>query len=175
MAISFEAIEASRKKSIEGSMDSERLKILEKTLDTEIVKFYIKKRALSFRKKIKIVARLYYRKNEESLEHDTLTNLINTGIIDLFIQRYLQEGWSVKYGFHLSGSPWIRFTRIIDPRKIFDQQDDVQTKRNHLRDLKTQARITQGEIQRLEGEIQMLTESPNSRDPLVLREPPVRL
>ncbi|PIR66596.1 MAG: hypothetical protein COU51_03615 [Parcubacteria group bacterium CG10_big_fil_rev_8_21_14_0_10_36_14] len=167
MAISLREAETQKKESIKKSINDDRIRELEKSIDSSIVRFLSKKKVGFFKKRVKAIANFYYNECEDQT---TLKILAENGEIEAFLERYRQEGWTVKYGLNLIGKPSLIFYRFIDPQAKSKEPIMLEKKRDRVKELKMQSEQIQIELQRLEAEIQMLTESPNSRDPQLLKE-----
>ncbi|MBU4421592.1 hypothetical protein L6259_02285 [Candidatus Parcubacteria bacterium] len=167
MAISLREAETQKEESIKESINDDKIRELEKSIDETIVKFLSKKKVGFFKKRVKAVASFYY---NECRMQTTLNTLIKNGAIEAFLERYRQEGWTVEYSFNSNSKPSLTFYRFIDSQAESKEPIMLEKKRGRVKELKMQAEQIQIELQRLEAELQMLTESPNSRDPQLLEE-----
>ncbi|MBU1180262.1 hypothetical protein KJ885_04925 [Patescibacteria group bacterium] len=165
MAISLREAETQKEESIKEAINNDKIRELEKSIDEAIVTYLSKEEVGFFKKRIRAVAVFCYNKGEFKT---ALEILINNGAIETFLERYKQEGWTVKYYLNSRNNPSLSFYRFIDLQTESKKPNTLEKKRERLKELKKQAKQIQIELQGLEGEIQMLTESVHGRDPQLL-------
>lgn len=139
-----------------------RIKAFEEEIDQEILATYKVRRLWNIIKKIGIA--------EVCLSNSasqTLWELKRRGLLDNFLDKYRIIGWTVKLKSRSvstdSFETCLFFTKRLEQtkREIPRLPDILEKKRRRCAKLLT-------ELSEVEAEIQFLTESPNSRDPLLL-------